>query len=101
VFVGKSLTAFGGQNPVEPILAGKPVVFGPHMENFRTLARELIASDGAMEVQDESSLLATVRQLLLDSEARQRLVTNASRIIDSHRGATDRTANLVVELGKH
>src|SRR5436190_7986755 len=34
VFVGNSLTAHGGQNPVEPILAGKPVVFGPHMENF-------------------------------------------------------------------
>src|SRR5262249_6344802 len=29
VFIGKSLTAQGGQNPVEPILAGKPVVFGP------------------------------------------------------------------------
>ena len=39
VFVGKSLTAHGGQNPVEPILAGKPVVFGPHMENFATLAK--------------------------------------------------------------
>src|SRR5207244_1447292 len=34
VFMGKSLTVHGGQNPVEPILAGKPVVFGPHMENF-------------------------------------------------------------------
>src|SRR5205823_749911 len=39
VFIGKSLTAHGGQNPVEPIMAGKPVVFGPHMENFGTLAK--------------------------------------------------------------
>ncbi len=39
VFVGKSLTAHGGQNPVEPILAGKPVVFGPYMENFAYLLR--------------------------------------------------------------
>src|SRR5256886_12081596 len=37
VFVGKSLTAHGGQNPVEPIFAGKPVVFGPHMQNFAML----------------------------------------------------------------
>jgi 3-deoxy-D-manno-octulosonic-acid transferase len=100
VFVGKSLTAIGGQNPVEPILAGKPVVFGPHMENFATLARELISNEGAMEVQDERSLLAAVRQLLLDGKARQRLVTNASHVIDSHRGATDRTANLVLDLRK-
>src|SRR5207244_5235272 len=41
VFIGKSLTAQGGQNPVEPILAGKPVVFGPHMENFAMLAKLL------------------------------------------------------------
>src|SRR5262249_36444196 len=41
VFIGKSLTAHGGQNPVEPILAGKPVVFGPHMENFATLTKTL------------------------------------------------------------
>ena len=41
VFIGKSLTATGGQNPVEPILAGKPVVFGPHMENFASLAQSL------------------------------------------------------------
>ena len=42
VFIGKSLTAHGGQNPVEPILAGKPVVFGPHMENFSALAQSLL-----------------------------------------------------------
>src|SRR5262249_54162001 len=38
-FVGKSLTAHGGQNPVEPISAGVPVIFGPNMENFGWLAR--------------------------------------------------------------
>ncbi|MFN2541980.1 MAG: 3-deoxy-D-manno-octulosonic acid transferase, partial [Chthoniobacterales bacterium] len=39
VFVGKSLLAHGGQNPAEVIVAGKPVVFGPHMENFAIFAR--------------------------------------------------------------
>ena len=50
VFIGKSLTARGGQNPVEPILAGKPVVFGPHMENFASLARALVAEEAAIQV---------------------------------------------------
>src|SRR5947208_1073730 len=52
VFVGKSLTAQGGQNPVEPIMAGKPVVFGPHMENFATLAKALVLKKGAIQVRD-------------------------------------------------
>ena len=46
-FVGKSLTAHGGQNPVEPIAAGVPVIFGPNMENFARLAAELIERNGA------------------------------------------------------
>ena len=50
VFMGKSLTAQGGQNPVEPIIAGKPVVFGPHMENFATLAKALVLKKGAIQV---------------------------------------------------
>src|SRR5262249_34738566 len=37
VFIGKSLTAHGGQNPVEAISALKPVILGPHMENFASL----------------------------------------------------------------
>ena len=100
VFVGKSLAAIGGQNPVEPILAGKPVVFGPHMENFATLARELIANRAAVEVSGEDSLRVAVHQLLSDEKARNQLVGNARRVIDSHRGATDRTAKLVINLSK-
>jgi len=101
VFVGKSLTAFGGQNPVEPIVAGKPVVFGPHMENFAALARELIAKEGALQIADETALEKAIRQLLADAEARNRLVENARGVIDAHRGATKRTAQLVLELSKN
>src|SRR5437667_9021661 len=70
VFVGKSLTAHGGQNPVEPILAGKPVVFGPYMENFATLANTLVSKKGAIQVCDADSLERAVVELLRDSEAR-------------------------------
>ena len=102
VFIGKSLTAHGGQNPVEPILAGKPVVFGPHMENFATLAKTLISNDAAMQVNDIESLKRTVGELLRDSKARQRLVQNAYAALNEHKGGTARTANLVHELGpKH
>jgi 3-deoxy-D-manno-octulosonic-acid transferase len=98
VFIGKSLTAHGGQNPVEPILAGKPVVFGPHMENFATLTKTLVSNNAAMQVKDTDSLERTVAELLRDSESRRRLVQNAHAVLSEHQGATARTAKLVHDL---
>jgi 3-deoxy-D-manno-octulosonic-acid transferase len=98
VFIGKSLTAHGGQNPVEPILAGKPVVFGPHMENFATLANMLVSKKGAIQVQDVNSLEQALAELLHDSEARQRLVQSAHEVLSEHQGATARAAALISEL---
>jgi 3-deoxy-D-manno-octulosonic-acid transferase len=98
VFVGKSLTAHGGQNPVEPILAGKPVVFGPHMENFGMLARTLVSRKAAIQVRDADSLERAIVELLQDTEARQRLVQNAREVLSTHKGATERTAALVHEV---
>jgi len=95
VFIGKSLTAQGGQNPVEPILAGKPVVFGPHMENFATLAKALVSKNGAIQVRDADFLERTVAELLRDSKARQSLVQNAREVLSSHQGATARAAALI------
>jgi 3-deoxy-D-manno-octulosonic-acid transferase len=98
VFIGKSLTAQGGQNPVEPIMAGKPVVFGPHMENFATLAKTLVRKKGAIQVRDVDSLEMTIAGLLRDNDARQRLLQNARKVLSNHHGATARAAVLIHEL---
>lgn len=95
VFMGKSLTARGGQNPVEAIIANRPVIFGPHMENFRRLAHSLVAAGGAVQPKDEAGLTTTVAGLLRDSETRARLVRNAHGVLEPHRGATQRTAELL------
>src|SRR5438128_4017119 len=96
--VGKSLTAHGGQNPVEPIFAGKPVVFGPHMENFAMLAKRLVSNNGAIQVSDTDSLEGAVAELLRDGDARKRLVQNARAVLSEHQGATARAAALIHEL---
>ena len=98
VFVGKSLTAHGGQNPVEPILAGKPVVFGPHMENFAALAEALVSNTAAIQISDTETLESAVTELLRDVNARQRLVRNAQIALREHQGATARAAALVHAL---
>jgi len=99
VFIGKSLMAHGGQNPVEPIIGGKPVIFGPHMENFATLAMSLVANNGAIEVNDAGDLERAAEKLLRDGETRRLLVQNARKVLAQHRGATARTAQLIVDLG--
>jgi 3-deoxy-D-manno-octulosonic-acid transferase len=101
VFVGKSLTARGGQNPVEPILAGKPVLFGPHMENFSALAQALVANEAAIQIHDPNSLQEKIAWLLRDRDAATRMVANAQAVLARHSGATARTALLVQELKRH
>ncbi len=101
VFMGKSLTARGGQNPVEAIVADRPVIFGPHMENFATLARTLVAAGGALQPKDELALTNALGTLLRNPGDRERLVRHARGVLDAHRGATERTAELLDKLTAH
>jgi 3-deoxy-D-manno-octulosonic-acid transferase len=98
VFIGKSLTAHGGQNPVEAISARKPVIFGPHMENFAGLAKQLIVEGGALCVQNSQELMEHSRRLLRNAAEREKLATNALRVIQPHREAAVRTATLIEKV---
>ncbi|MFL6567769.1 MAG: 3-deoxy-D-manno-octulosonic acid transferase [Chthoniobacterales bacterium] len=98
VFIGKSLTTHGGQNPVEPIIAGKPVVFGPHMENFATLARALIDARAAVQIRAAEELAPALLDLLRDDARREGLVRRAHEVLAPHRGATQRTAELLLQM---
>jgi 3-deoxy-D-manno-octulosonic-acid transferase len=68
VFMGKSLLAKGGQNPLEPARLGASVLFGPHMDNFTELASRLEQQGGAERVADEEGLAAAVARRLSDPE---------------------------------
>lgn len=96
VFIGKSLTAHGGQNPIEPAALGKPIVMGPHMENFEAIVRAFLAADGAQQVQDAIELEKTIDHLLLDAECRKRLGLNAIKVVQENRGAIDRTVDMIL-----
>ena len=100
VFVGKSLLARGGQNPAEAILAGKPVLFGPHMENFAALASTLVGQGGAVQVNSATDLRRAMTHLLANPEEREKMVEIARQVLETHRGATARTAAWAVNLTK-
>ena len=92
VFIGKSLTSIGGQNPVEPVLAGAPVIFGPHMENFEPIVSQWLAADAAIRVHDPAELRTQITTLLRDPTRRAAFNSRARAIAAAHQGATERTA---------
>jgi 3-deoxy-D-manno-octulosonic-acid transferase len=97
IFVGKSLTAEGGQNPIEPGALGKPMVFGPHMQNFADVARQFIRSEAAIQVADSAELERTLEQLLSDKNLRDKLGRNALQVVNQNQGAIDRTVEMIVK----
>jgi 3-deoxy-D-manno-octulosonic-acid transferase len=93
VFMGKSITAQGGQNPIEPAALGRAIVFGPFMQNFRAVVGELLAAKGAVQVADETELAAKIPVLLGDLEMREALGAAARGVVVANKGATQRTAD--------
>lgn len=98
VFIGKSLTSFGGQNPAEAIAANKPAVFGPHMENFANIARTLLEHRAAIQVADATELKDAIARLLADGQLRRQITAQAGEILSVHRGATERAASQLLKL---
>jgi 3-deoxy-D-manno-octulosonic-acid transferase len=97
VFVGKSLTAKGGQTPIEPAAVGKPVIFGPNMQNFADVTREFVAKDGAVQVQNAAELEKKLSELLASESRRAELGRNAVKVVRENLGAIDRTVDMIVE----
>ncbi len=95
IFVGKSLTAEGGQNIVEAAASGHPVVFGPNMQNFKAIAAEFVAAGACVQVRDRYELEHALRDLLLDETLRAKIAAAAKTVIERNIGATQRTVRLI------
>jgi 3-deoxy-D-manno-octulosonic-acid transferase len=96
VFVGKSVTAMGGQNPIEPAALGKAMVFGPNMQNFADIVRNFITGDGALQLRDPEALEKAIGGLLSDENRRTELGRNAQRVVHENLGAIDRTVEMIL-----
>jgi 3-deoxy-D-manno-octulosonic-acid transferase len=98
VFVGGSLVATGGHNILEPAVFGKPIVFGPHMENFAEIAAAFVANGAAIQVRADRELEDTLRALLTDPVRRARLGAAARALVEANRGAKDKSLQVLSEL---
>jgi 3-deoxy-D-manno-octulosonic-acid transferase len=101
IFVGKSLTAEGGQNPIEPGALGKSIVFGPNMQNFTEVVQRFIAQDGAVQARDAVELESIIGDLLADESRREQLGRNAMKVVYENLGAIERTAEMIVNHLQH
>ena len=84
-FIGGSLVAEGGHNPLEAAWAGKPVLFGPHMEDFAEIAADLIAAGAARTVSGASELTAAVTAILADSAVAKKMGAVALAFVQAKR----------------
>jgi 3-deoxy-D-manno-octulosonic-acid transferase len=98
VFVGRSLMGKGGQNPIEPAALGKPIIFGPFMDNFREIADELVRAEGAIVVRDAYSLETALRALLSRPEEAERMGNQAREVVEKRRGASQRNLDEIKRL---
>jgi 3-deoxy-D-manno-octulosonic-acid transferase len=98
VFVGGSLVAAGGHNILEPAVFGKPIVFGPHMQNFGEIAEAFLRNGAAVQVRTERELEDAVVSLMTDPVRRARLGAAARALVEANRGAKDRTLAAIAAI---
>jgi 3-deoxy-D-manno-octulosonic-acid transferase len=97
VFVGGSLVPTGGHNVVEPAFWGKPILFGPHMYNFRDVASLFLRAGGAVQVADADGLADAVLRLLDHPVEARQLGERAKELVTQQAGAATRILNQMEE----
>ena len=97
-FVGGSLVAAGGHNPIEAAVMGIPVLFGPHMEDFAEISRDLLASGGATQVAKAADITEICCRLLASPSERARLGRAAAAAVATRQGVVARHLQLLRDL---
>lgn len=90
-FVGRSLTAEGGQNPLEPAMLGCAVLSGAHVQNFREAYQKLLRSGGGRIIRDVEMLAKAVHYLLVNDNERYKMIDAGGKVIQEMRGALSLT----------
>lgn len=97
IFVGGSLVPIGGHNILEPAFYGRPILFGPYMKNFQEITELFLSGKGALSVKDASDLGQQLLWLLHHPVEAEAMGERARSILCRHRGAMERTRELVKE----
>ena len=97
-FIGGSLLPLGGQNLIEACAVGVPVLIGPHVFNFAQATADAVAAGAAVQVNDPPDLARVLGELFADKSRRVAMGAAASAFAARHRGATQRTVDVLMTL---
>jgi 3-deoxy-D-manno-octulosonic-acid transferase len=97
-FVGGSLAPYGGQNVLEPLFVGTPVVFGPYVDNFKAVAETILTQGAGFMVQDEDSLLSVMSRVLGDPDMRRELTAAGKTVLAIQKGVMEKAAGRILEI---
>ena len=89
VFMGGTLPRRGGHNILEPAYFGKPVIVGPHMENFAAIMEEFSAADAVVKIDSPGELASTVESLLENPRRAAEIGSRARALAIAKRGTAD------------
>jgi 3-deoxy-D-manno-octulosonic-acid transferase len=95
VFMGGSLVSKGGHNILEPARFEKPIVYGPHMENFRDISRLFLEANAAVQIDGHAQLAPAIGNILSNSLLASTLGRNARGVIEQNTGATERVLRVL------
>jgi 3-deoxy-D-manno-octulosonic-acid transferase len=96
-FVGGSVAAAGGHNPLEPAQFGVPIVMGPHYENFRAITEDLRVH-GGIQITPREELAQALVELLSDRSEAEAMGARARQVFEQQAGATGRSVRAIEEL---
>jgi 3-deoxy-D-manno-octulosonic-acid transferase len=96
-FVGGSVVAAGGHNPLEPAQFGVPIVMGPHYQNFRAITEDLLAHE-ALRIAARDELAGVLIELLQEPAAARAMGARAKDVFDKQAGATARCVEAIRTL---
>ncbi len=97
-FVGGSLAPYGGQNVLEPLFVGTPVLFGPYVENFKTIADEILSRGAGFMVRGAEDLLSIMTRILTDPEIRRGLVEAGKTVLEMQKETMEKAAHFISEI---
>jgi 3-deoxy-D-manno-octulosonic-acid transferase len=94
-FIGGSILPYGGQNLIEACAVGTPVLFGPHMFNFAEASRLAVLAKAAIQVPDVAKLATEAQKLFQNPDELLRMRHNCAKFVNSNRGATIKSLQLI------
>ncbi len=97
-FVGGTLVPIGGHNLLEPVAAGRPVLFGPHTEYCADTADLVLSADVGTRVTSAEELAAEFLRLAADPARRAAVAAGGPALLAAQQGAAPRCVNIALAL---